>query len=230
MTVMEAVEAVTKAAKAIEKGLDRLPSVDFLADERAELKEATRALRRAGRHNQGEQMTTSPTTTIGTGQPLQQDLYGSCPLHLPDSTGRVHRTVLTLERSPERTVKIHWWHLPDERPHSHPWAFRSEILAGGYTETRYWVREGVVEKEERVYRKGDFNDFPALHPALGVKLFHSVYAIELGTVSRLVTGPLTAGPNDWGYLDLDTGAYEPTKMDPRFRERLAAVNPHLRLP
>lgn len=171
--------------------------------------------------------------TIGLQQPLEMAPFGACPLHIPDSTGRVYKTELVLERSAERVVKVNWWHAPDERgPHSHPWPFVSEILDGGYSETRYWIQHGQVRSERKTYRKGDKNYFPAfqlIDGRFGARLFHTVDEVEPGTVTYMVCGRLVGEASDRGYLNLEDGDYTAATKDPAFLERLAAANPHKRV-
>ena len=165
-------------------------------------------------------------TTIGTGNPLAHADLAVPPLHIPDGEGGCYKTELVLERSEERVVKIHWWHAADPRrdPHSHPWPFKSTILSGGYTETRYWFDEeadGHISSSQRTYREGDVNDLP-----LG--MFHTVDSVMPGTVTRMECGPLVEG-GDWGYLIDD--AYVSVKdadRDPNFLKHLRDLNPHKR--
>ena len=165
--------------------------------------------------------------TLGTGNPLAHADFAVPPLHIPDGKGGYYKTELVLERSEQRVVKIHWWHGPDPRrdPHNHPWHyFRSTILSGGYTETRYaapYLDTAERERESgvRVYRAGDVNSMPH-----GV--FHTVDEVLPDTVTRMETGPLVEG-GDWGYL-ID-GAYVSVKdaeRDPDFFGQLCAINPH----
>ena len=104
--------------------------------------------------------------TIGTGNPLAHADFAVPPLHIPDGEGGAYKTELVLERSTFRVVKLQWWHAPDPRrePHNHPWLsidkdgveyqFKSEILAGGYTETRHYL-DGTTTTH--TYRQGDVN-------------------------------------------------------------------------
>lgn len=165
------------------------------------------------------------TTTTG-GQPLASAQLESPPIHIPDGKGGAYKTELAIERTPDRTVKILWWHADDPRPepHNHPWPFKSEILSGGYSETRYWVEDGKVIVEEKTYRKGDINDMPD-------NVFHVVHDVQPKTVTRLTCGK-AAPNNEWGYLDTTTGAYtsarDPKFADNEFIDKLRAINPHMR--
>jgi len=176
--------------------------------------------------------------TIGTGNPLAHADLAVPPLHIPDGKGGCYKTELVLERSQERVVKIHWWHGPDPRrePHNHPWEFfRSTILSGGYTETRWILNKdsGTWWSATRFYRKGEINEMPR-------DAFHTVDSVLPGTVTKMETGPLVEG-GDWGYLvpanpDIshtvirngDVGTYEKEEPDPKFFEQLCELNPHKR--
>ena len=165
-------------------------------------------------------------TTLGTDNPLAHADLAVPPLHIPDGKGGCYKTELVLERSEKCVVKIHWWHAPDPRrdPHNHPWEFfKSTILSGGYTETRYWQSVdadsfAIVKSVTLIYRVGDVNHLPR-----GV--YHTVDSVQPGTVTRMETGPLVEG-GDWGYL-ID-GEYVPAEKDPEFFGRLCAINPHKR--
>tara|TARA_R110000822_G_scaffold59108_2_gene147680 strand:- start:372 stop:929 length:558 start_codon:yes stop_codon:yes gene_type:complete len=169
--------------------------------------------------------------TIGTGNPLEHADFALPPLHIPDGKGGCYKTELVLERSKEKVVKIHWWHGPDPRrdPHNHPWPFKSTILSGGYTETRYHnigdtdILSYGVATNTRTYRAGDVNDMPA-------SVFHTVGEVLPGTVTRMETGPIVEG-GDWGYLI--KGKYVSAKDDvvyqnSNFFGELCAINPHKR--
>lgn len=172
------------------------------------------------------------TTTIGIGAGPTSASFTKVPLHLPNSNGDVYKTELVEERSPERTIKWNFWHLPDvdgprSKPHNHPWkdddgvSFRSTIIAGGYTEKRFWVEtdhEGRkhVKTSEHTYKAGDVNVMP-------FEVFHLVTAVEPGTVARMVCGK--GVPNaEWGYLDVETGEYAKAEKDPDFQRRLQENN------
>jgi hypothetical protein len=159
-------------------------------------------------------------TTTG-GAPLALEIpYSLCPQVFPDKNGDPLRTVFLVKRTPEETIKIHWWHKADplDLPHSHPWDFKSEILIGGYTEEVYKVNDkGVVTSELRTYNQGDVNT--------NIKdTYHRVVSIIPGTVTRMITGPATDG-NPWGWLDTETGEYKPAGKDPNFMNMLKALNP-----
>jgi hypothetical protein len=167
--------------------------------------------------------------TIGAGNLLQTADLTNPPLHIPDGKGGCYKTELVVERSEERVVKIQWWHAPDPRrdPHNHPWSFKSTILSGGYTETRYHnvgdtdILSYGVATDTRTYRAGDVNDMPA-------SVYHTVDEVLPGTVTRMETGPIVEG-GDWGYLI--KGKYVSAKDDvvhknSNFFKELCALNPH----
>lgn len=168
--------------------------------------------------------------TIGTKNLLAHADFAVPPLHIPDGKGGCYKTELVLERSKERVVKIQWWHAPDPRrdPHNHPWmdsdgiAFRSTILAGGYTETRWKISGDWVRESRHEYREGEVNIMP-------YNVYHTVDEVLSGTVTRMVTGPVAKG-KDWGYL-ID-GAYVSALDDPYpnmdFFAQLCELNPHKR--
>jgi hypothetical protein len=167
---------------------------------------------------------TGPDLTSG-GFALEHAALSVPPVHIPDGAGGAYKTELVIERTPERTVKILWWHADDPRPepHNHPWAFESKILHGGYSEDRYRLQPDgadlAVVHERCTYRAGDINRVPR-------DVFHNVVDVQPGTVTRLVCGPAAPG-NEWHYLDIETGELSGSD-DPAFRARLAAINPHLR--
>ncbi|RSN46560.1 hypothetical protein [Actinomadura sp. WAC 06369] len=143
---------------------------------------------------------------------------------VPDEDGTAYKAELTLWQSDARTVRVNLWYAPDRRggaqprPHSHPWAFRSHILAGHYVEDRYELAGGRVRTELGVeHRAGSVNEIPR-------ELYHEVTEVEPGTLTLMLCGPGERG--GWGYLDPETGQHTPTGPDPAFRARLAALNPH----
>ena len=161
------------------------------------------------------------TQTTSAGFALQHVTLTAPPVHIPDGNGGAFKTELVIERSPERTVKLVWWYADDPRtePHNHPWPFRSEILAGGYTDDRYWFECGKLCHEQREHRAGDFNEVPRT-------IFHNVSGVIPGTVTRMTCGPVVDG-GQWNHLDIATGELL-TSDDPEFVTQLRALNPHLR--
>jgi hypothetical protein len=160
-------------------------------------------------------------TTAG-GLALSHDMLAAPPVHIPDGRGGAYKTELVIERGLDRTVKILWWYADDPRmePHNHPWAFTSEILAGGYTDERYrMASDGTISHETVVVRAGDVNVVPA-------DIYHRVTDVMPGTVTRMTCGSATSG-NAWGYLDIASGEIA-TSDDPTFVTNLRAINPHLR--
>jgi hypothetical protein len=163
---------------------------------------------------------TSETTAGGLA--LSHDMLAAPPVHIPDGRGGAYKTELVIERGADRTVKILWWYADDPRtePHNHPWAFTSEILAGGYTDERYRrTSDGTVDHETVVVRAGDVNVVPA-------DIYHRVTDVLPGTVTRMTCGSAASG-NAWGYLDIVSGDIS-TSDDPMFVANLRAINPHLR--
>jgi len=165
------------------------------------------------------------TTTSG-GLPLTSLLLQVPPLHIPDGKGGSYKSELVLERGPDATTKILWWHADDPRtePHNHPWPFVSEILSGGYDDVRYVVAEdGSVTETVTTVRAGDFNTVPQ-------DAFHTVRNVQPGTVTLMRCGALVT--NDWGYLNVEDGTFTAWNQfpftDPDFITNLRAINPHLR--
>jgi hypothetical protein len=108
-----------------------------------------------------------------------------------------------------------------EAPHTHPWAFTSRILMGGYSERRFrrdengvWVEVGTF-----TYYAGDVVEVPAGDA-------HVVFNVLPGTLTHMVIGRLTAGPKDWGHITNTTGEWEyaPVEPDPGFLGRFKALN------
>ncbi len=170
-----------------------------------------------------------PTETTTLGFSFHISGVPAVPVHIPGDGNGAYKTELVIERAPDRTVKLNWWHNRDPRrdPHSHPWPFESIILAGGYTETRFTRTligsESGYDHHEWVesthtYGVGDVNVMPA-----GV--YHTVDSVAPGTVTRMVCGALTSGPKDWGYL-VD-GKHVQAKAGSEFIGRLHALNPHM---
>ncbi|MEV0442979.1 hypothetical protein AB0I84_15700 [Streptomyces spectabilis] len=144
---------------------------------------------------------------------------------VPDTDGELSKAELILREDRDVTVKINLWFLSDLRsthpcPHSHPWTFSSQILAGGYSETRYSVDDGQVDVTELQHSQGTVN-------AVDRRLYHEVTALHAppgGTMTLMVCGP---GERDtWGYLNPDTGRHVPPAADDTFPTRLKALNPH----
>lgn len=165
---------------------------------------------------------TAKTTTAGLS--LVHAAFAKPPLHIPNEKGEPYKTELVEFRSPEKTIKWNFWHLPDDlrAPHNHPWDFEALVVHGGYTEVRYWlehdVNEGAptVRSETKTYRQGDTNVCPR-------HVFHIVTEILPGTVTRMVCGKASEN-NAWGYLDIKTGEFTLAEPDPNFLERLRNNN------
>jgi hypothetical protein len=160
-------------------------------------------------------------TTLG-GLPIEGKYLQLTPTHIPDGKGGAYKTELPLIRSKEKTEKIIWWHEDDPRPepHNHPWRFESIILSGGYTEHRYWVKDGKLESATIKYFAGDVN-------VVESDVYHVVVDVLPETVTHLVCGEASEG-NTWGYLDLDTLEHVPATKDPDFFNQLVEINPHLK--
>lgn len=163
-------------------------------------------------------------TTTTSGLALVAGHFEAPPFIVPNSKGDAFKIEQVVERSPERTVKLVWWFLPDDDrdPHNHPWAFDSEILDGGYTSVTYWLENGEVKTEERIVCKGMTVHYP-------LNEYHIVKDVLPGTRTRMTCGKATPG-NAWGYLDLTTGLEYRAAPDPSFMERMLALNPWRRCP
>ena len=169
----------------------------------------------------------SERQTTGSGLALTSAELEVPPMHIPDGTGGTFKTELVLSRSSESTHKVLWWHADDprEEPHNHPWYFESEILAGGYTDYRYWIDgSGEVQNEVIDLRTGDTN-------IVTRDIFHNVRDVLPGTRTRMTCGPAAPG-NEWGYLNVETGEVLPFDhqsflTDPPFIKQLHAANPHM---
>lgn len=155
-------------------------------------------------------MKSDTATTTTSGLALVAGQFEAPPFVVPNSKGEAFKIEQVVYRSPEATEKLVWWFGPDEDrdPHNHPWAFDSEILAGGYTSVTYWLEDGVVKTEDRVVRAGNRVHYP-LHE------YHIVKDVLPGTRTRMICGPATPG-NAWGYLDPKTGSLYPAAQDPTF--------------
>ena len=220
MTLLEALDVLI-----VHLG-DDTPSTPKTERARAILRAALRC------HERTRQMSSDTNKTIAAGLPLTSDAYAKPPLNIPGDDGRPYKTELVIERSPERTVKINWWHAPDDagsraRPHNHPWDFTSTVLHGAITHTRYLSGSGGTPEAPRILtttetiRAGESYTVRAYE-------HHLVVYVEPGTVTRMECGPLggTEPPGaSWGYLDTVTGEHVPATPDPEFRARLAAINP-----
>lgn len=163
----------------------------------------------------------SKTTT--SGRPVEHAPFTAVPLHIPNIHGEPFKTELVEVRSPEKTIKWNFWHLPDDRgdPHNHPWDMvEATIISGGYTEERYWLENGKVKHATMIHRADDINRFSNL-------IFHAVTEVLPNTVTRMVCGQ--ANPEqEWGYLDIKTGVYTRANKDPNFMARLKANNRFLK--
>lgn len=171
--------------------------------------------------------------TIGIGHALRADYMATAPLHIPGKDGRPVKTELVIVRDPVGpedggvgTEKINWWHRPDDIrdddvnfPHNHPWGFHSKVLHGGMTERRWIVGPDGRWTGETV----DFTYVEGDEYTIGAEEFHMVVEIQPKTVTHMHCGTAKPG-NAWGYLNLNTGLYEPAQKDPRFLERLQINN------
>lgn len=127
--------------------------------------------------------------------------------------------------------RVNIWFEPDLRgdarpmPHSHPWPFTAHPLDGGYAETRY-IRagDGTVEASWHVHAPGDANVLPR-------DLFHEVTELHAGVQEHPLTLMVATGPGvrgGWGYVDPDTGHYDPAPPPSETWQRAwRALNPHL---
>lgn len=127
-----------------------------------------------------------------------------------------------------RTVKINVWRAPDLRkdgramPHSHPWPFDAHVLIGGYQEDRYELDHGQVAMTGCEHQAGDINEIP-------LTTFHEVTNVLVpGRTLTLMMCGQSAGKDNWGYLDPDTGQYTRYTPDPRLKQLRRDRNPHLR--
>lgn len=146
---------------------------------------------------------------------------------VPDGRGLPSKAEYVVTESEGLTVKINLWLAPDlrhstPRPHSHPWDFRSHILAGGYTEDRYTLDEkGTVDAAlGNEHAEGTIN-------RIDREIYHEVTELHTqpgDTMTLMVCGRGVRGR--WGYLDPATGRVEPASRDPRFLAHLRALNPH----
>ena len=159
--------------------------------------------------------------TVGTNSSMNVQNLKQPPMHIPDIVdGGSYKSELVIERNVDSTTKILWWHKDDprEEPHNHPWYFESEILSGGYTEERFTLINGIIEKSTKEYREGDINIVPA-------NVYHNVTKILPNTVTKMKCGSLVDG-GKWGYLNND-GEFSASTTDPVFLDKLKEMNPHL---
>lgn len=153
------------------------------------------------------------------------DEYSWLLIPAPDGTG--YKAELVLRQEEALTIKVNLWMSPDlraggtPRPHSHPWKFTAHVLMGGYTEQRYEALNGKVHAETQIHRAGGQNHVP-------LSVFHEVTEIHAParTLTLMICGQGRKG--DWGYLDVETGAFEANQPDPTFKARLQALNPRMR--
>jgi hypothetical protein len=144
---------------------------------------------------------------------------------VPDQAGEAYKAEMELARDAERMLRVTVWLLPDLRggeapkPHSHPWSFRSHILAGGYTEHRYDPATAPAGLSVLEHDAGAVNAIDRVE-------YHEVVELhEPGTLTLMVCGPGVRG--GWGYLDVATGIHLPLEPDPGFSGRFRALNGHL---
>lgn len=149
---------------------------------------------------------------------------------VPDEdTGRMYKAEFTLQDHPDGLLRrINLWFEGDvrgkgrPRPHSHPWPFRAHVLTGGYSEARYVLDDGDVRQEHADHRPGDANTLPR-------ELFHEVTELH-DAPGRVLTLMVSSGPGvrgGWGYLDPDTGHYDPAPPpSDAFARAWRALNPH----
>lgn len=114
-------------------------------------------------------MSNAPHTT-SAGFPLHAGMFEAPPIAIPNRAGDAYKIEQVVERSPERTVKLVWWFGPDDDrdPHSHPWAFDSEILAGGYTSVTYWIENAAAQTIDAGC--GDYGSGPEYEATNGTRL------------------------------------------------------------
>jgi hypothetical protein len=150
---------------------------------------------------------------------------------IPGRDGSLSRAEMTLRETPNETVKVNIWFMPDlpphsrrhkPRPHSHPWDFRSHILLGAYYEDRYTLADRCVRSShDECHREGETSRMSRAE-------YHEVVGVwDPGrTISLMICGPGERGT--WGHLDLDKGIHMPARRDPYFTAKLEALNPHRR--
>ncbi len=168
-----------------------------------------------------EMVAAGQDTVTTSGAPLAHAAFSRPPLHIPNGKGQPFKTELVEERSPERTVKWNWWHLPDDDrdPHNHPWDFESTVLHGQLVERRWWVEGGEVKSITVVHTAPDTYTIRRHE-------YHTVTAVAPGTVTRMVCGQATES-NAWGYLNPKNGLTYAAQPEPDFMARLRALNPFL---
>jgi hypothetical protein len=168
-------------------------------------------------------MSTQSTTT--TGQAVSGLGRDWLPFrHIPGPDGLAYKSESRRDGEQPGTLE-RWtvWHKPDPRkdkPHTHPWPFVSHIVSGGLLVALYHLDPDTLRWSfvgDIGYRAGDFMP-------VGEYDAHIVTKVLPGTVTHMLIGPLFAGPQDWGHVNLLTHALEPAKASPEFLQALGELN------
>jgi hypothetical protein len=120
--------------------------------------------------------------------------------------------LISLDNYPELSgmmfvQKKNHWILPDPRPHTHPWAFYSEVDAGGwFKERRYTFAHGEWTSEI-VEHKGGERYF------VGLDEIHEVIEVKPNTTTTMFCGK-AVNNKTWGYPNWQTGQIVPSQDDP----------------
>ena len=144
--------------------------------------------------------------------------------HIPGLDGLAYKSESRRDGELPGTLE-RWtiWHKPDPRtdmPHTHPWPFVSLICSGGYREARYRL-DPQTNKWSFV---GDFWHKAGDFVVVDRYDAHIITEVLPGTVTHMLIGPLFAGAQDWGHVNLATGQLEPAKASPDFLRWLSELN------
>ncbi len=154
-------------------------------------------------------------------------------INVPDASGELSKSELTLLIGEPATVKLNIWHSPDVRggdmvvPHNHRWlSFTGHLLSGGYDEDRYTRRNIDPETGEAEVQSQRLSHHSPEGNEVAHDVFHEVVGIhDPGrTMSLVVCGFGKFG--NWSHLDVETGKLRRDQPVKGFDAMLAALNPH----
>lgn len=155
--------------------------------------------------------------------------------NIPNLSGEISRSELTLLTGVDATVKLNRWVRPDIRggdedqiPHNHRWdIFYGHLLRGAYSEVRF--RRADIDPEtghaEVIFEPRITHASPGIN-AVPHDVWHEVVAVDPGTLSLMVCGRGEFG--NWSHLDVDSGQLIHEQPVKEFDAMFAALNPHCR--
>ncbi len=178
-------------------------------------------------------------STTTSGAQLQTPPFVSKPTLIPQLgpdgkwNGKIVKIEQVLLRGLDGGARLHFWLIPDPRPHNHPWTFIDcKVLRGGYKAVEYkpGIEAGIFNESEVVLKAGDPEH------CVDHNTHHQITEIMPGTISVMTFGPVVGDGKQWGHLTVKDfggsgvvkGTFELAQPMGGFVDALWHCNPHLR--